>query len=106
MIRTEMYWSRLRLEVNGHAGAGKKGHDIVCAAMSMITGALVGALEEAQQRGRVEFGYTEKDGQLIVWANPGMGSVGEIKAYFRMCIKGIRMLREEYPNYVEIKEVH
>lgn len=105
MIKARMYWDRLRLEVEGHAGYDIIGRDIICAAVSMLTGALIGVLEDAQTRGRTTFDYTDKDGQMKIWADPSMGSLQEVKAYFRMCVKGMRMLAEQYPKNVEIREV-
>ena len=105
MIRATMYWARLRLEVDGHADYAEKGKDIVCAGASMLTGALAGALEEAEDRGRCEYKAKNSDGKALIWAEPAMGSVQEIKAYFRMAVKGYRMLEEQYPGNVTIREV-
>lgn len=106
MIRAEMYWNTLRLEVHGHAGYAEHGQDIVCAGASMLTDALAGVLEDAEARGRAEAKCTAKDGEIRIQANPSMGALNEIKAYFRMCVKGLKMLQGEYPKNVEIKEVN
>ena len=105
MIKARMYWDKMRLEVGGHAGYAEKGQDIVCAGVSMLTGALGGVLEEAQKRGRTTFEWKELDETLIITGDPNMFAISEIKAYFRMCVKGLRMLQEQYPANVEIKEV-
>ena len=105
MIRGAMYWQRMRLEIKGHANFDEKGKDIVCAGASMITGALIGVLEDAKARGRTQFEWKQDGADLQIWADPNMGSMNEIKSYFRMAVKGLRMLAEEYPKYVEMKEV-
>ena len=105
MTKVTMYWERLRLEAEGHAGYAEPGKDIVCAAISMLTDALAGTLEEAEARGRCECKAKEKDGSVLIWANPTMGSVTEIKAYFRMAVTGFRMLQEQYPGHITIREV-
>jgi len=105
MTRAVMYWDRMRLEVKGHAGGGEKGKDIVCAAISMLAEALVGVLDEAEKRGRTSYGCKEGDGMIIVWADPGLGNLNEIKAYFRMCATGLKMLKQEYPKNVDFSEV-
>lgn len=105
MTTATIYWDRLRVEVKGHAGFAEKGQDIVCAGASTLTGALAGALEEAEARGRCECKHREKDGEALIWANPAMGSVMEIKGYFKMFAVGFRMLQEAYPGHVVIKEV-
>lgn len=105
MIRATMYWNRLRLEEEGHANYDEKGRDIICAGVSALTCALAGALEEAEQRGRCEYKAKGKDGYALIWADPTMGSVTEIKSYFRMAVTGIRKMAEKYPGYITIKEV-
>ena len=105
MTKAIMYWDRLRLEVNGHAGYAEEGKDIVCAAISMLTDALGGVLEEAEERGRCEHKIRDGDGSTVITADPTMGSRQEIKAYFRMAVTGFRMLQEQYPKHIEIREV-
>ena len=106
MIKAVMYWNRMRLEVSGHANTAPKGQDLVCAAASMMTAALAGTLEDAEKRGRTTAGYEDKNGTVTIWADPIMGSLNEIKSYYRMAVKGLKILQEEYPKNVEIKEVN
>ena len=106
MIRATMYWSRMRMEVDGHADYAEKGQDIVCAGASMLTQALGATLEEAEARGRCECKAKNDDGKALIWANPTLGSMAECKAYFRMAVKGFRLLQEQYPGYVSMKEVN
>ena len=47
MIKAVMYWNRLRLEVDGHAGYDEKGKDIVCAGVSMMVNALAVGLVDS-----------------------------------------------------------
>lgn len=105
MTKATMYWQRIRLEVTGHAGYAEAGKDIVCAAISMLTDALAGTLEEAKARGRCDYKARDGDGTVIISADPTMGSIVEIKAYFRMAVTGMRMLQEQYPEYIRIQEV-
>lgn len=105
MTKAIMYWNRLQLEVHGHAGYAEPGKDIVCAAISMLTDALGGVLEEAEARGRCEHKIRDGDGHTVITADPTLGSMNEIKAYFRMAVTGMRMLQEQYPKHIEIREV-
>lgn len=107
MTKAMMYWDQLRLEVTGHAGGGTKGNDLVCCAVSALTGALIGVLQDAETRGRtgMEWKWNEEQTRLVIRADPNMGSLNEIKAYFRMCVKGLRMLSEQDRDKVEIREV-
>ena len=106
MTKAKMDWNRMRMEIEGHAGGGTKGNDIICAGESMLICALIGALEEAQTRGRCEMDYEDRDGYAMIWADPSIGCSNEIRAYFRMTMKGLRMLQEQYPEHVKAEEVH
>ena len=105
MIKVTMYWNRLRMEVEGHANFDEAGKDIICAAASILTDTLGETIEEAEARGRCECKVKAEDGKALIWANPTMGSIVEIKSYFRMAVKGFRMLQQQYPGFVTIKEV-
>lgn len=105
MIRAMMDWNRLRMESAGHADYAEKGKDIVCAGASMLTGALAGALQEAEERGRCKCTAKNRDGYAMLQAEPTLSNRGEIKAYFRMAATGFRMLAEQYPKNVEFREV-
>ena len=106
MVNAVMNWQRLELMVDGHAGADEKGKDIVCAGISMMVSALIGVLEDAQMRGRCTLEYTSEDGKAKIMADPLMGSLAETKAYFRMCVKGLQMVREEYPGNIRVTEFY
>lgn len=105
MIRAVMYWNQLRLEVEGHAGSAPAGQDLVCAAASMLTSSLIGVLEDAKARGRTEFEFRDNGERMVIHANPGMNHLAEVKSYYRMCIKGLKMLQEQYRQNVDLKEV-
>ena len=105
MIRASMDWRRLRLESAGHAGYAEKGEDIICAGASMLTGALGGVLEEAKERGRCSCTMKNRDGYAMIEAEPTLSNRAEIKAYFRMAVTGYKLLQEQYPKYIEIREV-
>lgn len=78
------------LEVQGHAGWGPRGQDIVCAGASALVYALAGYLEETGDLlgCRLEPGYALVQGR------------GEA---FRVAEKGLRMLAEAYPGAVEVR---
>lgn len=105
MIRARMYWERMRAEIEGHAGSAEKGKDIVCAGASVLAYALIRSLGEAEARGRTSADWKDDGSKMVIWADPNIGSVQEIKSYFRMFVAGMRNLQEEYPEYAEIKEV-
>ena len=71
----------------------------------MLTDALAGVLGDAEKRGRATVKCAAKEGEITIKADPYMDALNEVKAYYRMCVKGLKMLHEEYPKHVEIKEV-
>lgn len=86
MTRVEYSPAARRLRLTGHAGAGERGSDPVCAALSI----LVYALLDAGAEGRVERGEAE----LRLPA-----------ADVDVALRGFRLLAENFPQNVEFKEV-
>lgn len=86
MTRVEYSPAARRLRLTGHAGAGERGSDPVCAALSI----LVYALLDAGAEGRVERGEAE----LLL-----------PDADVSLALRGLRLLAENFPQNVEFKEV-
>lgn len=105
MTTAFMDWENLTLKVEGHAEYGEKGKDIVCAAESMLVCALAETLENAAQRGRTTIRLEQEDGKAMISANPCMECRAEIKAYFRLCVTGLKMLQQEYREHIKVREV-
>ena len=106
MTEARMDWKRLKLELNGHAGAGEHGHDIVCAAESMLTQALLQTLMEmnGEKKLWLEWTGSAAAGYLKTEAAPTEGHRAEVRACFRMCVTGLRMLAEKYPENIKLTE--
>lgn len=106
MIHARMDWRRMQLMMWGHAGYAEPGKDIVCAGASMLFDALAGTLREAEERGRTTAQVQVRgESTVIITADPSINNVNEIKSYYRMAVKGLKMLAEQYPENVELKEV-
>lgn len=86
MTRVEYSPAARRLRLTGHAGAGERGSDPVCAALSI----LVYALLDAGAEGRVERGEAE---------------LTLPDADVSLALRGFRLLAENFPQNVEFKEV-
>ena len=91
----------LFFEAAGHAYCGLKGHDIVCAAVTILIRTTVQALgsihaeAHAEQRGRFTFHvvqYDEKDAEQLRYA-----------AQFLWL--GMTSLQEEYPKAIQCKQI-
>ncbi len=81
-----------RITVSGHAGYAPAGQDIVCAAVSALTYALAGYLEETGQAARSDIrrGYADIEGA------EGCG------AAFALVRCGMEQLAAAYPDCVEM----
>ena len=81
-----------RITVSGHAGYAPAGQDIVCAAVSALTYALAGYLEETGQAARSDIrrGYADIEGA------EGCG------AAFALVRCGMEQLATAYPGCVEM----
>ncbi len=81
-----------RITVSGHAGYAPAGQDIVCAAVSALTYALAGYLEETGQAARSDIrrGYADIEGA------EGCG------AAFALVRCGMEQLAAAYPSCVEM----
>lgn len=86
MTRIEYSPAARRLRLTGHAGAGERGTDPVCAALSILVYALLDAGAEGRvERGEAELLLPDRDVDVA------------------LC--GFRLLAENFPQNVEFKEV-
>ncbi len=97
MIRVEYECEKRthKLKVEGHAGYSECGNDIVCSAMSAISYALVGFLENTDTR------YICEDmecGYLELSCPKGK----DADAAFKMALIGYMQVEKQYPRNVEV----
>ena len=81
-----------RLVVQGHAGYGPAGQDIVCAAASALVYALAGRLRETGRLERFQSapGYAE------------IAGTGDCAREFALVRCGLALLAQQYPGRVEV----
>ena len=96
MINIMCSKNKLTLTIVGHAGYAEKGKDIICAAVT----ALAGTLEKS---------LTEKEYGNCMWIEDVPIFYAEAKGcaqpYFNTIVTGLRMLAEEYPEFINMKEL-
>lgn len=94
----------LSLTLDGHAGAGEYGHDIVCASASMLAYTLAAGVAEASESGKLR-------NDPIITLSPGFARVvcvpfpendGEVRAMYDLILGGYRLLSSQYPDNVKI----
>jgi uncharacterized protein YsxB (DUF464 family) len=86
------------LEVKGHANYSKNGMDIVCAGASMLCYTIANALES--YKNSATYLIKENSFEFTFIEN----SV-ESNLLLKTLYEGMLMLKEQYPNYIQIKEV-
>jgi uncharacterized protein YsxB (DUF464 family) len=101
LIRIDAVFDRAGLlrscRISGHAGAGKKGYDIVCAAVSVLSRTLARTLEKRKGIA-VELAAPERGlfGMDIRYEAEGQDFLSAAGAFF---MEGLASLCEEYPAY-------
>jgi uncharacterized protein YsxB (DUF464 family) len=91
------------VKAKGHAGAGKYGQDIVCAAVSVLMQTLANEVEEAARAGTVVLGaVAHGDGWMKVEVTPTRESCNMVEAWVKLVQDGLDALAESYPENVEL----
>lgn len=92
------------VKAKGHAGAGKYGQDIVCAAVSCLMQTLANEVEEAARAGLVALGaVAHGDGWMRVEVTPTRESCNTVEAWVELVQEGLDALAESYPENVELE---
>lgn len=100
VMRTVWNDDKISYEVKakGHAGAGKYGQDIVCAAVSVLMQTLANEVEEAARAGTVALGaVAHGDGWMKVEVTPTRESCNMVEAWVELVQDGLDALAESYP---------
>ena len=92
------------VKAKGHAGAGKYGQDIVCAAVSCLMQTLANEVEEAARAGLVALGaVAHGEGWMRVEVTPTRESCNMVEAWVELVQDGLDALAESYPENVELE---
>ena len=94
----------LYAEVQGHAGAGKAGEDIVCAGITSLCFALEAAVKEDESFRANTIWHKERvlfraDCWPKKWTD-----VKRCQQRFKTIAAGFRRLAKEYPGYIDFRE--
>lgn len=91
------------VKAKGHAGAGKYGQDIVCAAVSCLMQTLANEVEAAARAGLVALGaVAHGEGWMRVEVTPTHESCDMVEAWVELVQDGLDALAESYPENVEL----
>jgi uncharacterized protein YsxB (DUF464 family) len=103
MINITFKPETLELEIKGHAGHGKKGEDIVCAAISTLFYTLGEALNQSSNMLENEPVFKDEDGEGILSCSPKKEYGGNIACIYRTILIGLELVATNYPENVTFK---
>lgn len=96
------------LTVSGHALSGEKGHDLVCAAASMLTYTLAAFIEKIKDTGRMatntKIQLTEGYAEMSCTVKPSYDCT--IALVFDAMCAGFDMLAQTYPDNVKYEIIN
>lgn len=94
------------VKAKGHAGAGKYGQDIVCAAVSCLMQTLANEVEEAARAGALTLGVVAHgDGWMKVEVTPTDSICNTMEAWVEFVQDGLDAIAQSYPDNVQL-EMH
>ena len=90
-----------RVTVDGHAGSGPKGHDLVCASVSALALTLAGNVSYMEAQEAV-FGVIIKleEGNAEIQCTPYRRYKDSVEQIFRAVCVGFELLSTKYPDNI------
>lgn len=107
MIEVVYNRDKLRVAVKGHAGSGEKGHDLVCAAASILVYTLAGNVAQwSTDHKRIRRPIIDiKEGNATVACCPVHGTKAIITMMFDSICAGFDVLQQRYPDNIRYSVV-
>jgi len=100
MTRIRYDRDELRLEMEGHAGAGPKGEDPVCAALSMLMMTLEARMQEQSEEMLPVI--SRGQGRFAISCRPEEDAAERCRESFDTVFAGLSLLGENRPEYVSV----
>lgn len=87
------------IEITGHANYAEHGKDIVCSAVSALSQTLIASIEKLEPEADITYNMQPGFIKLI------HGNLSEkMKTLIDSFFIGVKMVAEQYPDYVKVKE--
>ena len=101
MIKVTDNRERPCLTMKGHAKSGEKGHDLVCASVSILAYTLASIIESMNHETRIRSATVElNDGDAMISCEPAGNYSCPINLIFDTICTGFDILAQEYPDNV------
>jgi uncharacterized protein YsxB (DUF464 family) len=104
MIKVVYSRNSHRVTIEGHAGSGEKGHDLVCASVSILAYTLASFVQntgEARQADNIKTDL--RDGEALISCEVPIKYQGAVTIVFDAICGGFELLARDYPDYVSYK---
>lgn len=105
MIKVRYYPDEHKITMKGHAGAGPKGADIVCAAASFNIYTLASVMSIYDEFADKPMKFSDDDGKASLKVYPNEQTAGLIKHDFAYAMNGFTILQDTYPKNVLIRVI-
>ena len=101
MINVTYYRQYNRVTVEGHAGSGPDGHDLVCASVSALALTLAGNVSHMESQDAV-YGVIIKleEGNAEIQCTPYRRYKDSVAQIYRAICVGFELLATKYPNNI------
>lgn len=101
MIQVTYYRTYNRVTIEGHAGAGPEGHDLVCAAVSAIALTLAGNVSYMESQKAVhDVTIRLDDGNAEIQCTPYRRYKDSVAQILRAVCVGFELLATKYPDHI------
>lgn len=102
MIQATYYRSYNRLTLTGHAGSAEHGHDLVCAAASMLAYTLAANVANMADHGQVRQPVIKtSEGDAEISCSPKRNLKASVTLVFDSICVGFERLAHDYPDFVK-----
>lgn len=93
----------MELEINGHAGHGKKGKDIVCSAISTLFYTLGETLYDSAEMLEEAPIFKDEEGDGYLCCTPKEEYQGNVACFYKTALTGMQMVANNYPKNVKFR---
>lgn len=106
MVKIKFNPKNMELCVEGHANYDAKGRDIVCASISILFYTLAFSLKKGEKMLVKDSLKSEVgDGYSLVSCKPKGKYIQNIESIYWVCLNGLELLAEDYPEYVSLEVI-
>lgn len=106
MIKVEYHRAFHKVTIEGHALSGEKGHDLVCAATSILAYTLASSVANMKEGNALRDSVTElEEGKAVIKCRPHPRFKAVAALIFDNLCGGFELLSRDYPDNISYKIV-